>query len=474
MPWVTPWRSWLDMRKKDGTTPSSLEKRALTTKTINIELIIGVNRSVKFDMLLKKPAIPLHERTTKLRNDILMFQQHQGESLSEAWTHFNDLLKNVPHHGIDLWLQVQIFYDHIDQTLKRTMDYAAEGRLRKMSAKKAWATIEELARYEDEGWNDPVFPGEEGLDYKNLNIEQLLGVMECKVDMLMKNAIPLMRRSEDVCGMMSDMMRQLQTEPSRQEAFEDLMMNFILDQEEKVKQLEEYMSVIRNDFMQHSLEVIAKLREEIRVEENRVKKIEKITRYPDTEDLEPLSDCKFLETLTKKHPSILPNSSRFRGRTVLLDIRVYTEEALVLLVAWLLLDNMTFENSDEGGESTQELQNLIKELGYRNAMDVEDVLTHPEENVVAQLLTDEEIIESVIGINKDDIDEEDDESSTMEPPSRNEAIKAAITLNNFLLSYEKTTPEVLTMLRKIRDEIQGEIDFNKKQKTIESFFKKPS
>nr|GEY15668.1 RNA-directed DNA polymerase, eukaryota, reverse transcriptase zinc-binding domain protein [Tanacetum cinerariifolium] len=42
---------------------------------------------------------------------------------------------------------------------------------------------------------------------------------------------------------------------------------------------------------------------------------------------------------------------------------------------------MTFENSDEGGESTQELQNLIKELGYRNAMDVEDVLTHPEENV---------------------------------------------------------------------------------------------
>ncbi|GJZ28602.1 zinc finger, CCHC-type containing protein [Tanacetum coccineum] len=26
-------------------------------------------------------------RTTKLCNDILMFQQHQGESLSEAWTH---------------------------------------------------------------------------------------------------------------------------------------------------------------------------------------------------------------------------------------------------------------------------------------------------------------------------------------------------------------------------------------------------
>ncbi|GJT90039.1 zinc finger, CCHC-type containing protein [Tanacetum coccineum] len=31
-------------------------------------------------------------RTAKLRNDILMFQQHQGESLSKAWTRFKDLL----------------------------------------------------------------------------------------------------------------------------------------------------------------------------------------------------------------------------------------------------------------------------------------------------------------------------------------------------------------------------------------------
>ncbi|GKC60134.1 zinc finger, CCHC-type containing protein [Tanacetum coccineum] len=45
-------------------------------------------------------------RTVKFRNDILMFQQHHRESLSEAWTHFKDLLQKVPHPGIDLWLQV--------------------------------------------------------------------------------------------------------------------------------------------------------------------------------------------------------------------------------------------------------------------------------------------------------------------------------------------------------------------------------
>ncbi|GJU04855.1 zinc finger, CCHC-type containing protein [Tanacetum coccineum] len=45
-------------------------------------------------------------RNAKLLNDILMFQQHHGESLSKAWTRFKDLLQKVPHHGIDLWLQV--------------------------------------------------------------------------------------------------------------------------------------------------------------------------------------------------------------------------------------------------------------------------------------------------------------------------------------------------------------------------------
>ncbi|GJS04041.1 MAK10-like protein [Tanacetum coccineum] len=61
-------------------------------------------------------------RTAKLRNDILMFQQHHGESLSEEWTHFKDLLQKVPHHGIDLWLQ---------------------------------AILEDLALYDNESWNNP-------------------------------------------------------------------------------------------------------------------------------------------------------------------------------------------------------------------------------------------------------------------------------------------------------------------------------
>ncbi|GKA90748.1 hypothetical protein Tco_0812618, partial [Tanacetum coccineum] len=63
---------------------------------------------------------------------------------------------------------------------------------------------------------------------------------------------------------------QLPSKPSRQEEFKDLVMNFILDQEEKIRQLEEYMCVI------------GKLREEIRIEQTKTKKIKKITSLQST------------------------------------------------------------------------------------------------------------------------------------------------------------------------------------------------
>ncbi|GJT62271.1 MAK10-like protein [Tanacetum coccineum] len=94
-------------------------------------------------------------RTAKLRNDILMFQQHHGESLSKAWTRFKDLLQKVPHHGIDLWLQVQIFYDHVNPVTRRTIDQSAGGKLRDHNAEESWALLEDLALYDNESWNDP-------------------------------------------------------------------------------------------------------------------------------------------------------------------------------------------------------------------------------------------------------------------------------------------------------------------------------
>ncbi|GJZ16908.1 hypothetical protein Tco_0553031 [Tanacetum coccineum] len=64
-----------------------------------------------------------------------------------------------------------------------------------------------------------------------------------------------MGQSEDVFRMTSNEMYQLPSEPSRQEEFKHIVINFILDQEERAKQLEEYMKMIITNFMQLSSEV---------------------------------------------------------------------------------------------------------------------------------------------------------------------------------------------------------------------------
>ncbi|GJY88940.1 hypothetical protein Tco_0503568 [Tanacetum coccineum] len=69
------------------------------------------------------------------------------ESLSEAWTRFKDLLQKVPHHGIDLWLQIQIFYDHFNPITRRTFDQSSGGKLHDLNPEESWAILEDLALY---------------------------------------------------------------------------------------------------------------------------------------------------------------------------------------------------------------------------------------------------------------------------------------------------------------------------------------
>ncbi|GKC50178.1 hypothetical protein Tco_1072923 [Tanacetum coccineum] len=66
-----------------------------------------------------------------------------------------DLLQKVPHHGIDLWLQVQIFYDYVNPVTRRTIDQSVGGKLRDQNAEESWALLEDLALYDNESWNDP-------------------------------------------------------------------------------------------------------------------------------------------------------------------------------------------------------------------------------------------------------------------------------------------------------------------------------
>ncbi|GJU38074.1 reverse transcriptase domain-containing protein [Tanacetum coccineum] len=124
-----------------------------------IKLEIGLNvRSISTWEDLTTRFLPQFfppRRATKLRNDILMFQQHHGESLSKAWNHFKDLLQKVPHHGINLWLQVQIFYDHVNSATRHTINHSFGGKLHEKSTEESWELVENLALYDYKSWNDP-------------------------------------------------------------------------------------------------------------------------------------------------------------------------------------------------------------------------------------------------------------------------------------------------------------------------------
>ena len=118
-----------------------------------------------------------------------------------------------------------------------------------------------------------------------------------------------------------------------------------------------------------------------------------------------------------------------------------------------------------------ELEVMINDLGYHNKMDVNSLLDYPgENNACSEVQSLEEIANTIL--ENDVEDDVDDETTHMEPVTRKEALNAAKTLSNFLMQFENNTPELLDAMRKIRDVLQADLNFNKKQTTIESYFKK--
>nr|GEX33499.1 reverse transcriptase domain-containing protein [Tanacetum cinerariifolium] len=66
-------------------------------------------------------------KTTNLQNEITRFQQRFGESFSEAWDHFNDLLRACPHHGFFELHQLDTFYNALNVNDQDSLNFAAGG-----------------------------------------------------------------------------------------------------------------------------------------------------------------------------------------------------------------------------------------------------------------------------------------------------------------------------------------------------------
>ena len=68
----------------------------------------------------------------------------------------------------------------------------------------------------------------------------------------------------------------------------------------------------------------------------------------------------------------------------------------------------------------------------------------------------EEIVDTIIENNAED--EAEDDTVSMEVVTRKEALLASKTLQNFMLQFQNATPELLDAIRKIRDELQQDLN----------------
>nr|GEZ73881.1 reverse transcriptase domain-containing protein [Tanacetum cinerariifolium] len=66
-------------------------------------------------------------KTTKLRNEIMRFQQRFDESFYKAWERFNDLLRACSHHGFSGVHQLDTFYNALNVNDQDSLNSAASG-----------------------------------------------------------------------------------------------------------------------------------------------------------------------------------------------------------------------------------------------------------------------------------------------------------------------------------------------------------
>ncbi|GJX80266.1 reverse transcriptase domain-containing protein [Tanacetum coccineum] len=85
-------------------------------------------------------------RTTNLRNEITRFQQRFGETFSEAWDRFKDLLNKCPYHGFSPLHQIDTFYNGLSQSDQDSLNSAVGGNLLTRNTQEALTIIENKSK----------------------------------------------------------------------------------------------------------------------------------------------------------------------------------------------------------------------------------------------------------------------------------------------------------------------------------------
>ncbi|KAJ9556723.1 hypothetical protein OSB04_011337 [Centaurea solstitialis] len=104
------------------------------------------------EKFLKKYFPPL--RNAQSRNDICTFQQLDGEAVPTAWERFKELLRKCPHHGIPYCIQLETFYNGLNEGARQMLDATAGGAFTARSYNEGYLILERISNNNGH-WVDP-------------------------------------------------------------------------------------------------------------------------------------------------------------------------------------------------------------------------------------------------------------------------------------------------------------------------------
>ena len=98
-------------------------------------------------------------KTSEMRKQITTFLQGDGESFSDAWERFFELLLACPHHGLDRALTIHFFHNGLNYSSKMLLHAVAGGSLMDKPYDEALAIIQGVTK------NQRQWVGERGASF---------------------------------------------------------------------------------------------------------------------------------------------------------------------------------------------------------------------------------------------------------------------------------------------------------------------
>jgi hypothetical protein len=125
-------------------------------------------------------------KTQSLRNKIATFAQFPTETISEAFKHFNEYTRAVPHHKFPKEDLVQKFYQGLTMASRTIIDASAGGSIIELTPTEAFTIFKKVADNDTWASSGRLLPVQPTEDVKGVLQVEKENILEGKIDSLMR------------------------------------------------------------------------------------------------------------------------------------------------------------------------------------------------------------------------------------------------------------------------------------------------